>query len=322
MIALFYSHSIEDSNPHIIARCENFLDDIKELVKQNQVTKSQLISLREVFQCNCGSVGSFGESRIVEKEEFQALIDSLDVLDDDCQELINDEQTCDTAASCTEASIGEALSAQERIVLRRKQLADALRKGKPITVSQNGNIGNSTADAIAALREQLANGGELMVNSDGTILTSTDSEQANVGFTPVQKAVCGGGDPFKESLPVPAGKLAPSSKYAGGYGMCRVCGTVFNQETNYCPCCGTKTVIEKPLVQLEKVFFSAVASKFIYKGEYSMIDIFMYEEGFRSVVEEAIANAEKYVKETKSGMIRAGKESNIKVVLSSPDLSI
>lgn len=70
------------------------------------------------------------------------------------------------------------------------------------------------------------------------------------------------------------------------------------------------------------MFFSAVAPKSIVKGEYSVIDIFMYEEDFKSVVEEAIANVENEVKETKSGKMRARKESSIKVVLSSPDLII
>lgn len=55
------------------------------------------------------------------------------------------------------------------------------------------------------------------------------------------------------------------------------------------------------------MFFSAVAHKSIVKGEYSVIDIFMYEEDFKSVVEEAIANAENEVKETNSGKMRARK---------------
>lgn len=104
--------------------------------------------------------------------------------------------------------------------------------------------------------------------------------------------------------------------------MCRFCDTVFNQYTNFCPKCGTKTVIEKPKVQLDKVYFSAIAPKSFAKGEYSMIEIFMYEEAFRRVVEEALESAETEVKETKSGVMVASKEAKITVVLTSPDIEI
>ena len=53
---------------------------------------------------------------------------------------------------------------------------------------------NSTADAIAALRNQLAGGGETMVNQDGTVLNPADPMSASSlangdGFKPVDKAV-------------------------------------------------------------------------------------------------------------------------------------
>jgi hypothetical protein len=303
----------------LIRQYEELVYKIEKIIDGNHIAISHLKSLRETYICTCGPVGSFAcaETRIAEIEENKALIDLLDLIDDDCKELIETSkaQASDIATSITGASLDVQMSDQEQSALHRKQLADTLRKGEPIAISQIGNTEKSTADAIAALREQLAGGGETMVNSDGTILTPSDSVLVNVGFKPVDKAVVAGGD-GEGYIQVPAGKLA------GGYGMCRICGTSFNQATNYCPCCGTKTVIEKPLVQIDKVFFSAVAPKSIVKGEYAMIDIFMYEKDFKSVVEEAIANAEKEVKETKSGMIKAGKESNIKVVLSSPDLTI
>lgn len=53
---------------------------------------------------------------------------------------------------------------------------------------------SSAADAIAALREQLAGGGETMVNQDGTVLNPADPMSASSlangdGFKPVDKAV-------------------------------------------------------------------------------------------------------------------------------------
>ncbi len=113
-----------------------------------------------------------------------------------------------------------------------------------------------------------------------------------------------------------------TGKSSGGYGMCRICGKVFNQTTNYCPECGTKVVIEKPVVTLDKVQFSAVAPKTFVKGDYSVIEIMMYEEGFQHVVQDLIANADESVKETKSGVMTAEREAKITIVLSSPDLEI
>lgn len=300
------------------------LEQIKQF--RNLVIGYLLYLEQKSDEYECASSGEFSSSvseiiesgeRLEEKNGFLSALDSLEMIDDDDKAIIEAAraQGNNIAHSIAETSMDSPLSKQERAALRRKQLAEALRKGDPIVVSPNVVIERSTTDSIAALREQLAGGGEITVNSDGTILNSSDSEQVIVGFKPVDKAIVAGGD-NEGGIRVPDGKLA------GGHGMCRICGTVFNQETNYCPCCGTKTVIDKTLVQLDKVFFSAVAPKSIVKGEYAIIDIYMYEEDFRSVVEEAIANAENEVRETKSGIMRAGKKSNIKVVLTSPDLTI
>ena len=58
---------------------------------------------------------------------------------------------------------------------------------------------NSTADAIAALRNQLAGGGETKVNQDGTVLNPADPMSASSlangdGFKPVDKAVVAADD--------------------------------------------------------------------------------------------------------------------------------
>lgn len=176
---------------------------------------------------------------------------------------------------------------------------------------------SAVADAIAALQSQLIGGGEAMVNVDGTILNPSDSFpqcDSGDGLKPIDMAVAAGDS--MPSIQVPPGKLA------GGYGMCRICGKIFSQITNYCPECGTKVVIEKPVVALDKVQFSAIAPKTFVKGNYSVIEIFMYEEASQNVVQEAIANADDPVKETKSGMMTAEREAKITVTLSSPDFVI
>ena len=53
-----------------------------------------------------------------------------------------------------------------------------------------------------------------------------------------------------------------------------------------------------------------------------MIEIFMYEEKFRHVVDAAIVDAETAVREKKSGAMKAGKEAKITIVLNSPDIEI
>ena len=75
-------------------------------------------------------------------------------------------------------------------------------------------------------------------------------------------------------------------------------------------------------VDLKKVQFSAVAPKTFIKGDYTMIEIVMYEEAFRKVVDELIAEAEAPVKETKSGIFRVAEGTSVRIVLSSPDIEI
>lgn len=207
-----------------------------------------------------------------------------------------------------------------RIADRRKALADALRKGEPVAISPEGETANlSTADAIAALRSQLA-GGEAMVNADGTVFNPYDSsvqESCGDGFKSVDKAVVAGGNISDwNSIQVPDGKMA------GGYGMCRICGEVFNQSSKFCPECGTRVVIEKPVVQLSKVEFSAVAPKQLIKGEYSIVDIVMYEESFKHIVDEIRRQSDSETQEKKSGKIKVPEEANIKVILSSNDIEV
>ena len=306
------------------------LEQLEQLRQVSHQFRDMLEQRANVYRCaNSGNFSSFaseiienGEERLEDRESFLAVLNSLDVIDDDAKELIEEarKQSQNIAASIAEASMDTPLSDQEQAALRRKQLADALRKGEPITISQSGNIESSTADAIAALREQLVGGGEVMVNADGTVLNSADlleSSTSGDGFKPVDMAVVAGSKASEwDSIQVPKGKLA------GEYGMCRICGTVFNQTAHYCPECGTKVVIDKPAITLDKVQFSAVAPKTFVKGDYSIIEIMMYEDAFRYVVQNAITNADDPVKETKSGVLKAEREANITVVLSSPDIDI
>lgn len=310
------------------------LEQIRESIDRNRSFLEAAEHIESVLSCaSSGPDSMYGgenfskaEQRI--QENLVSVLDTLEVIDDEDVSAIADAKSAasDIATIISEASIDTAnLTYQEKSSQRRKQLADALRKGEPVTISPDGQISDiSTADAIAALRAQLAGGGETMVNADGTIINPFAQSGSGDGFKPVDMA-CVAGENTSEwdddwddgnSIRVPDGKLA------GGHGMCRICGNVFNQVTNYCPECGTKVIIEKPAVTLDKVQFSAVAPKTLVKGDYSVIEILMYEEAFRHVVQEAIDNADDPVKETKSGFLTAERETKITVMISSPDFEI
>ncbi len=72
-------------------------------------------------------------------------------------------------------------------------------------------------------------------------------------------------------------------------------------------------------VEMCDVQFSAVVKKRAALSEYIPVDIIMYEEAYRSIVDERL---DETVKETKSGYHNVAKASKIKVVLSSKDIDI
>ena len=84
---------------------------------------------------------------------------------------------------------------------------------------------------------------------------------------------------------------------------------------------GTRGESKKP-DKLDKVQFSAVAPKEFVKGEYTLVDIFMYEEEYQHVVEEYIQQADTEMSATKTGFYEVEKNVNVKIVLSSPDIEI
>ena len=312
------------------------LEQIRESIDRNRSFLEAAEHIESVLSCaSSGPDSMYGgenfskaEQRIQEKENFVSMLDALEVIDDEDGSAIADAKSTasDIATIISEVSIDTAnLTYQEKSSQRRKQLADALRKGEPVTISPDGQISDiSTADAIAALRAQLAGGGETMVNADGTIINPSTQSGSGDGFKPVDMACVAGEDTSEWDDDWDDGNsiLVPDGMLAGGHGMCRICGKVFNQVTNYCPECGTKVIIEKPAVTLDKVQFSAVAPKTFVKGDYSVIEILMYEEAFRHVVQEAIDNADDPVKETKSGFLTAEREAKITVTISSPDFEI
>ena len=79
---------------------------------------------------------------------------------------------------------------------------------------------------------------------------------------------------------------------------------------------------ESPKLELRKVQFSAIAPTSIKRETYTSIDIIMYENQFRYVVDKEIEKIEVSVQETKSGVIGASRGAVVKICLSSPDIDI
>lgn len=77
-----------------------------------------------------------------------------------------------------------------------------------------------------------------------------------------------------------------------------------------------------PPPRMDQVQFSAVAPRETRKGDYSIIQIFMYEQAFRNVVEEAIAMAESAAQEKRSGFHKVREDTRVKIVLTCPDMVI
>lgn len=74
-------------------------------------------------------------------------------------------------------------------------------------------------------------------------------------------------------------------------------------------------------VDMSRVNFSAIAPQTVTKGDYAIIDIAMYEDAFRHIVDELKAEHEGPVKE-KSGAANLHKGSMVRIRLSSPDVMI
>jgi len=77
-----------------------------------------------------------------------------------------------------------------------------------------------------------------------------------------------------------------------------------------------------PVVELTRVQFSAVAPRTLLKGDYTVIDIVMYEETYRHMVDEIIREAETPVRETRSGVMKVKEGAEVRIRLTSPDLEI
>ena len=75
-------------------------------------------------------------------------------------------------------------------------------------------------------------------------------------------------------------------------------------------------------IYVSRVQFSALVPKRFIKGEYSMIDITVYEDEFRQVVDRAIAESDTEVKEVSASPRDVAQNTDIRIVLFSPDIEL
>ena len=80
--------------------------------------------------------------------------------------------------------------------------------------------------------------------------------------------------------------------------------------------------LRRNTLTLDKVSFSVVAPKAVERDEYTVIDMFVYEQAFRGVVDQLKDEALTQVQERQSGHFTIGRKSLVKVALSSRAIPI
>ena len=101
-----------------------------------------------------------------------------------------------------------------------------------------------------------------------------------------------------EAAPLPTLPLAPGADVSSGT-----------------PFSGT----EPAAPRVSEVQFSALFPRRFLRGEYAILEMYMYEELYRRVVDEAIAMAEGGVRESRSGVLGVSENTRVSVRLSSTD---
>ncbi len=124
----------------------------------------------------------------------------------------------------------------------------------------------------------------------------------------------GKGDSDKNAVTPSA---TPAPPVAASYSAAPVTNTASTVKNIY-----ADSVTDTDIPTVDRVQFSAVAPKGVEQGKYVPVNIVMYEDEFRTVVEDIIASHDMGAKESKSGYKNVERGSRIRVVLTSPDITV
>ena len=135
--------------------------------------------------------------------------------------------------------------------------------------------------------------------------------------------------PPRPAAPMPSAPPAPApmppaparAEKAGGF-FGRLFGGKKDKKPEASPVQSAPAPTPKPLPRLSEVQFSAVFPNRFLKGEYSILEMFLYEEEYHRVVEQAIAAAETAVKESRSGILQITEKADVCVLLECADQSV
>ena len=102
---------------------------------------------------------------------------------------------------------------------------------------------------------------------------------------------------------------------------CSNCGTTLVSGAPFCHGCGSPVgSVRPPAPPVSKVEFSAVVPQRVVKGEWNRIELCLYEEKFRRVVDRLKENAPQGAQELVGSPQEVAKDTEIRISLSSPDL--
>ncbi len=113
--------------------------------------------------------------------------------------------------------------------------------------------------------------------------------------------------------------VTPSGKIS----FCPKCGSRCGEGNVYCPTCGNKLEADAPkAIGVSRANFSAVVPQKIIKGEYATINIAMFENECRNIVESIIENSDRPAKEIIGSPMEIEAETNVRIKLTSPELEL
>ena len=114
----------------------------------------------------------------------------------------------------------------------------------------------------------------------------------------------------------------PESDSSTTLGACPICGST-TADGEICIVCDSRVTPKSTTpISVSQVQFSAVAPKQFIKGEYTMIDVTVYEETYRHIVDKIIENADTPAKEAVASPRDIKENTRVRICLSSPDVDI